>query len=249
MQNQIAELKNKFFEIKNMGWIKSDSNDTGGIGKTFERLIGIPNNEFEIPDFNEIEIKTKTQYSDAYTTLFNCSPTGPHYHEVERLKDEYGYPDSKLKEYKVLNTSINSTEKNKVGLNYFFKLSIDKRNEKIYLLIYDKKGVLIENNVYWDFDILEEKLYRKLKYLAYVKAFKKKINDQKYFKYYEMKFYKLKDFNTFIELLDMGIIKTSIKIGIFRDEKRKGKIHDHGTSFCIQEKDLNKLYDLIEIYK
>ena len=115
--------------------------------------------------------------------------------------------------------------------------------------MYDKKGNLIEDEVYWDFDILKEKLYRKLKYLAYVKALKKKIYDQKYFKYYEMKIYKLKDFKTFINLLDIGIIRISIKIGIYRDDKRKGNIHDHGTSFCIQEENLEKLYDLIDIYK
>ena len=64
-----------------------------------------------------------------------------------------------------------------------------------------------------------------------------------------MKIYKLKDFNTFINLLDSGIIRISIKIGIFREGNKLGKIHDHGTSFCIQEENLNKLYDLIKIYK
>lgn len=106
MHNQILELKEKFYNVKKMGWIKSDTNNTSGIGNTFERLIGIENNELEIPDFKTIEIKTKTQYSDAYTLLFSCTPTGPHYHEVERLKDLYGYPDSILKNYNVLNTSI-----------------------------------------------------------------------------------------------------------------------------------------------
>ena len=64
-----------------------------------------------------------------------------------------------------------------------------------------------------------------------------------------MKLYKLKDFDTFIDLLNKGIIRVSIKIGVFRDEKRFGKIHDHGTSFGIQEQNLNKLYDLINVYK
>ena len=248
MHNEILELKEKFYNIKKMGWIKSDTNNTSGIGNTFERLIGIEKNELEIPDFNTIEIKTKTQYSDSYTTLFSCTPTGPHYHEVERLKDLYGYPDSKLKNYNVLNTNISAEERSKVGLYYFFQLKVDKINEKLYLLIYDKRGNLIENEVYWDFDILKEKLYRKLRYLGYVKATKKIYNNNKYFKYFEMKIFKLKDFETFINLLNLGVIRISIKIGIYRDEKRKGKIHDHGTSFCIQENDLNKLYNLMQVF-
>ena len=249
MKDQINELKEKFYKIKNEGWIKSCRNDYGGIGCTFEKLIGINSNELEIPDFKQIEIKTKTKYSNSYTTLFNCTPTGPHYHEIERLKDKYGYPDSNLKQYNVLNTSIYSKYKNKVGLNFFFELKVDKEKCKIFLIIYNKYGDIIEDNVYWDFDILKEKLYRKLQYLAYIKALKKKINYEKYFKYYEMKIYKLKNFETFIKLLDEGIIRISIKIGVFRDEKKLGKIHDHGTSFGIQEENLDKLYDLIEIYK
>lgn len=249
MITKIDELKKLFYEIKDKGWIKSETIGPGSIGRTFENLIGIPSNEFEIPDFDQIEIKTKTEYSDSYTTLFSCTPTGPHYHEVERLKNLYGYPDSKLKMYNVLNTSVYSKYKSKVGVNFFFELKVDKEKEKLYLLIYDKHKNLIENEVYWDFDILEEKLYRKLKYLAFVKAKKKMYGGKKYFKYYNMKFYKLKDFNTFINLLDAGIIRISIKVGIFRDTQRIGKTHDHGTSFCIQEKDLNKLYELIEICK
>ena len=179
MNIQTEEIKNKFYKIKNMGWVKSNTNNYGAIGNTFERLIGIPANELEIPDFHQIEIKTKTKHSNSYTCLFNCTPTGPHYHEVERLKEKYGYPDSKLKEYNVLNTSICSNQKNKVGLNFFFKLEVDRIKKKLYLLIYNKQENLIENIVYWDFDVLEEKLYRKLKYLAYVKALKKKIEKKK----------------------------------------------------------------------
>lgn len=100
--------------------------------------------------------------------------------------------------YNVLNASIYSKHKNKIGLNFFLELKEDKPNQKLYLIIYNKNKEIIENEVYWDFDILKEKLYRKLKYLAYIKAKKKKINNKKYFKYYEMKIYKLRNFETFI---------------------------------------------------
>ena len=120
MQKEFVELQKKFYEIKGLDWVKSDRSNFGAIGTTFEKLIGIPNNELEIPDFNQIEIKTKTKYSGSYTTLFSCTPTGPHYHEVERLKNLYGYLDSKLREYKILNTSVYSKQKNKVGLNFLF---------------------------------------------------------------------------------------------------------------------------------
>lgn len=246
MHNDIIYLKNKFDKIKKTGWIKSVRNDTGGIGVTFEKLIGVEENSLEIPDYRNIEIKTKRAYSKSYTNLFNCTPTGPHYHEVERLKEKFGYPDKILKEYKVLNTSVYATEKNKVGLNFYFKLQVDKKQNKIFLLVFDKQNNLIEDIVYWDFDILREKIFRKLKTLAFVKALVKRKNNEEYFKYYDIKIYKLKDFDTFISLLELGIIRVSFKISIFKSGNKFGQIHDHGTSFNIKECDLNKLYTLIQ---
>lgn len=250
MQNivyeNIKELKDKFSMIKEKGWIKSKRKDFGGIGITFENLIGVNSNDLEIPDYNGIEIKTKRSYSKSYINLFNCVPTGPHYHEVERIKDKYGYPDSILKNYKVLNASVWATEKNKVGLFYYFKLKINRECQKIFLEVYNKNGKLIENFVYWDFDILEEKLLRKLKNLAFIKALVKHKNGNEYFKYYDMKIYKLKDFNCFIDLIEQGVIRINFKLSIFRKGNKIGKIHDHGTSFNIKECDLIKLYNLIQ---
>lgn len=239
-------LIKEFENIKKMGWIKSKRNDYGGIGRTFEELIGVKENEFPIPDFGNIEIKTKRAYSKSYTNLFNSTPTGPHYHEVENLRIKYGYPDKILKNFKVLNTSIYANSINKVGKNYFFKLTINKEKKKIYLTILNSNLEIIENSTYWDFDDLEEKLYRKMKYLAFIKAYTKKINNDEYFKYYEMKLYKLKEFNDFIKLIEKGIIRINLKIGIFRSGNKKGNICDHGTSFCIKENDLDKLYNLIK---
>ena len=133
------KLKGLFYEIKTKGWIESDTNNLGSIGHTFEKQLGIQANELEFPDFEGIEIKTKNKYSSSHTTLFCCTPTGPHFHEVERLKDLYGYPDSKLNEYKVLNTSVYSKYKNQVGIKYYFELKVDKDKQKIFLLIFNNK--------------------------------------------------------------------------------------------------------------
>ena len=244
--NNITKLKKEFKRIKDLGWIKSVRKDQGGIGVTFEQLIGVQENSLEIPDFGDIEIKTKRAYSKSYTGLFNCTPTGPHYHEVERLKNKFGYPDRDLKKYNVLNTSVCTIEKQKVGMNFYFKISVDRKQEKIFLHIFDKYGNLIENFVYWDFDILEEKLFRKLKKLAMIKALVKRINKEEYFKYFDLKIYELKSFNKFIELLEKGIIRITFKIGIYKSGNKIGKICDHGTSFNIKENDLHLLYDLVE---
>lgn len=236
-------LINKFEHIKEMGWIPSIKKGTSGIGLTFENLIGVTENEFEIPDFNGIELKTKRNKSNSYTTLFNATPDGPHFHEVERLKNTYGYPHSKAKEYKVLNVSTFCNHLNNIGIKYYSKLKIDYPNQKLFLLIYNKNKELIEKEVFWYFDTLKEKLLRKLSVLAFINADTKIVNNTEYFKYCKITIYLLKDFDTFLSLLEQGIIRITFKINVTLSGPRKGKICDHGTGFDIQEKDLLKLYD------
>lgn len=244
MKETIKELNKKFSGIQRTGWIKSTKNGSSGVGITFESLIGVPNNDFEIPDFKGIEIKTKRQSSRSYTTLFNATPDGPHFHEVERLKNEYGYPHSKQKQFKVLNVSIFANKRKKIGINYYFKLDVNRQKQKLLLFIYDKRGNLIENEVFWHFDTLKEKIYRKLKTLAFVNAQTKIIGNIEYFKYHKMTIYKLKNFDTFISLLEKGIIRVTFKINVILSGSKKGNICDHGTGFEIQENDLLHLYTI-----
>lgn len=251
MENQIKKLNEEFIKIKKMGWVKSVNRGSNGIGFTFESLLGISKNELEIPDYNGIELKTRRYSSTSYIILFSCKPEGKYYHEVERIKDEYGYPHSIFCEYKILNNSVYANKKNKIGQKYYFKLEVSREDEKIYLLVYNINNELLEREVYWAFDILKEKLYRKLKWLALVKAYSKKCYSERseYFKYDNIKTYCLKNFETFINLLERGIIRVNFKLNIKTKGDKIGQIHDHGTSFDIQEHDILKLFDKYETYE
>lgn len=244
MNAQIKELVNKFISIKKEGWIKSIKKGSNGVGMTFEALLGIPQNNFEIPDYNGIEIKTKRSYSKSYTTLFNCKPEGPHCNEIERLKNKYGYPDKILKQYKVINNSIYTNQLTKITNNYYFKLYVNKQEEKIYLYVYNKNNMILEKHVYWTFDTLKEKLYRKVNIIAFIDAKQKFIDNNEYFKYYKLTLYVLKNFETFINLIEQGIIRITFKIGVFRDGNRIGQTHNHGTGFDINKNDIKKLYTI-----
>lgn len=245
MNTDIAKLKKEFERIKQKGWVKSIGGGNNAIGDTLEYLLGIPRNELEIPDYNSIEIKSKNLYSKEYITLFSCAPEGPHVKEIERIRNLYGYKCRDLPKCKVLNNSIFANCKTKIGLQYYFELKIDRENQKLLLYVFDINGKLIEKDIYWTLDTIKEKLYRKLTILAFFKALKKKYNGVEYFKYYKLELYSLKDFETFIDLMEKGLIRVSFKINVFKSGKRKGQIHDHGTGFQISEKKLLELYNEI----
>ena len=244
MNNNINLLQRKFLEIKKMGYIKSIRRGYTGIGATFESLLGKNEENFEIPDYYEIEIKTKRSYSKSDITLFSAVPTGSSFYEVKRLRDTYGYPSKEDKNLKKINAIVNACEQIKVGLWYYFSLKVDRDNKKLLLYIFNQRGELIDDSTYWDFDILKEKLERKLQVLALVKAWPNKINGYEYFKYYKMNIYILRDFNCFVEALENGKMKLCLTIDSYNDEKRYGMVRSHGIAFRISEDDLLSVFEI-----
>lgn len=87
---------------------------------------------------------------------------------------------------------------------------------------------------------------RKLKYLAFIEAERKIYNNEEFFHYKNITFYSLKSFDTFLVLIEKGIIRVSIKIGVYKYGNKAGKTYDHGTGFGILADNLYMLFD--EIY-
>lgn len=242
MRDIILELKNKTDEIISNGWIQSYCNGTSSVGLTFEKMLGKEIDRFELPDFKGIEIKTKLINSHSYITLFSATPDS-YLFETRRLHSIYGYPDRDNINFKMFNISVVSNFKKRISGKYFFQIHVNWNDKKVYLHIYNKNNKLIDNFTSWSFDLLEEKLIRKLSYLAMVKATKSSRDSISYYKYLSINFYKLKNFQTFIKLIDKGIIRITFKVSTIKSGPKVGKICDHGTSFDIQEKDLELLFN------
>lgn len=244
MDKQIAKrLLKEFKRISEKGYIKGIYNCSSSIGRTFENELNLPRNEFSVPDYYGIEIKTRRTYSKSRITLFNAVPDGEDLFEIERLKEMYGYPYKKDKKYKALYADVYGNKLTFGGVIYQYKLDVNREEEKIYLLVYDRKGKLKERKIYWSFQYLESKIANKLQNLAIINAWTNSVDGWNYFKYYKIKFYTYKGFDLFLKLLEEGIIRVTLRIDIHLDEKRYGHTYDHGCGFGILEKDITKLYE------
>ena len=246
MTEDVLKLKTNFEKIKSIGWIKTKRNGSTGVGYTFEKLLNLEENSLEIPDYNSIEIKTQRIKSNSYVSLFNAAPDGNCLFSIEKLRNNYGYPDKVLKIYKVIHCDIFGDRLKNLGSKYKIKLKIDWINQEIQAVILDNCLQIANNEISWSFTLLKEKLLRKMNYLAFIRADNKFINDVEYFKYTQLNIYKLKSFDKFVELIEKGIIKVTIKIGVVRYGEHKGKTDNHGTGFSISRQDLTKLYDEIK---
>ena len=245
MKENLIDLNKSFLEIKKKGFIKSKRKGSTGIGYTFEELLNKNEDNFSFPDYNGIEIKTFRRNSRQEIHLFSATPDGDFLFPIDRLIRKLGYPDRLNPNHKVFNMRFNGKCYTKIGLYKLAKIFVE--NEKISFNGYDRKYGDLKMDISWSFELLRKKLEIKLNYLAIIKAENKYINNEEYFFYYDIKFYKLKSFDVFIDLLKKGFVTISFNVGVYRDKKRDGKMHDRGTGFKIKVKDLNLLFDEISI--
>lgn len=246
LKQEINSLKEKFKKIKSMEYVKSIRGGNGGIGITFEYLIGKEEDNESKPDFFNIEIKTKRSYSKSNIGLFNMNPKGATDDVSKYLRDLYGYRDVKDYKLKRLNAIVNGKTLEKVGTKYLFKLKVDRNEGKVYLCILDAYLNLLDKSVYWNFSDIEKRLYQKLQVLALIKAWPIRLNGFEYYKYYKMEIFTLKGFDEFINLLEDGRIKVLFKIGNNYTKERYGQVDSHGIGFVIKEENLKYLYDIYE---
>lgn len=241
VKQDIIKLKAYLTTIINRGWINSHSKTYASGGLLFEKLIGKEIENFELPDFGNFEIKTKTSTKEEYITLFNACPDR-HLFDIKRIQRLYGYPDQKNKKFKVFNQSMYCNKYTKTSDRNLFYLFLNKDEKQIILYHLDNITSKKEIVTSWSFDLLEEKLLRKLRYLLFVKARKRLEHNELFYKFTTYTFFKLTDSNTFFDLLQKGKIRITFHIGVFFSGKRYGQIHDHGTSFEIKESDLKLLF-------
>ncbi len=236
MQNEELErIKGKLDELKKAGYLKSTRPHKGTAEKTLYDLL-----KNEIPP-NGISVKIKHDYTPNYLTIFNATPEGKEKNQIARIRNKYGYAESFENKSKVFNASVQANASKFVN-GKLFQLKVDYPTLKVYLKIIGKDLNAIDTKSYWTFDSLRKKLAKRNKYLVLVKAWEKQESKVSYYRYYDYNIYELVEFKDFLNLLESGIIRVTFRIQIYKKGSKVGQVNDLGTSFEIEELDLEKLY-------
>ena len=237
----INKIKVEFKKIKSMGWIldKRPNNRDGGIGNTFEDLLGVDENNLKDPDFESFEVKTQRQVTTSYITLFSRVPSYPK--GVNKyLKDHYGEArDKNFPELNKLYASLFGNRWSKVYEKQNMRLRTDKN--KVFLEVADLNHNLLERDIYWDFEDLE-KASKKLNDIWVIYAKNKKEDGNRYYKYVNSDIYLDFDFSKFISSIDCGEIMFDLRMGVHKSGKYYGKPHDHGSGFRIKGENMKNIY-------
>ena len=241
MKENFLELRKKFTEIRNLGYIKPLRTGSTGIGYTFETLLNKEEDTSCIPDYKGIEIKTKLGYSKYPLKLFTCIPNPKGEISAARyILEKYGYIKFDDKQTLIFSRTVYC---NKVieRYGYSFKLRVDYLYKELVMEAY-YQGIFVENVCTWDFKNLERKLKTKLKYLAVVKAYPYYIDKKEYIKYLKMDTYALYGFFEFLKLIENDCVQVEFYI------KKKNYLYEdftfenHGVAFKLEIEYLEQLF-------
>jgi hypothetical protein len=224
-----TRLEKEFQRIKAMGFIpnvKQDSND-GGAGNTFEKWLGVRENNLKEPDFEGFEVKTKKDYltSKSPISLFTLRPSSPKDGDGY-MRENWGVPDSVYEKVLCFRTSLYA--------------------HRIYILKATLDEIITDKTVYWTFEDVH-KGAKKLENLFLVDAETKKIDGKNYFHFTNATVFLdyLGDAN-FIKLLAEGAIRYDNRLGVYGPSTDKaGKPHNHGGGFRLDKKNIHKLYGTV----
>lgn len=247
MYDELKALQDKFEVIKQKGWIKEIRKSLGSCGNTFESLLAKEENDFPVPDYENIEIKVMNDNAKTNLHLFNLTPDGEYLYPIKRILSELGCPDKDNKNEKRFYQSFNAISYNKLIYGRRAKINVNYEDRKVELIVFDHNNENLNIGVSWSFDYLKERLLLKLKYLAFIRASSCIICGEGYYHYHKISFYELKGFDTFVDLIDRGIIEITFKIGTHKSGRKTGQVYDHGTDFSIKPCDLNLLYNEIQL--
>lgn len=237
-------LIQEFKRIKKMGYIKAVNQNHNATGRTFEKMLGLYENNFRYSDYYGIEIKCFSSSQNSFFGLFSIEPESINGNVIKRIALKYGYADKKYDSCNILNTYVNGVAPKYISLKYKGLLYINTVSQSLNLLVLGKRNLLYDFSASWSFERLKDKFHCKCQTLAVVKAVTKKINGVLYIKYTSMTIYKFKGFLKFLEAIDAGSIRVSFKLTVSKREKEL-YYHNHGTTFEIDSQRMSDVYKII----
>ena len=136
MDNKVLQgFKRDFLAIKAKGFVKSNRKHNTGIGKTFEDLIGIYENNNRLADYQGVlELKSQRELSESLVTLFTLVPTSPD-GAMTVIRDTYGTVDHEFPNKKIIHSTVPYSKFNSYKARLGFKLELDEKDKKLFLRV------------------------------------------------------------------------------------------------------------------
>lgn len=228
----IDQLIRILLEIKNKGFIKTHRPHDTGIGKTLEDLLGIHENNIQLPDIGEIELKSKRINSQSMLTLATKAPLPRSVNKKLFLKYKY---------------------KDQDGIYCLHSTAYGSRcNPQGFRVVFQDNNIELQNRenikAYWPITVFDNILKSKSDkiVLVFAETAGKRGTVNEYFHFTEAYLLSNLNINKFKHAIEEDKLKIDIRIGCYKSGKNIGKYHDHGTGFRISKRNFLYIYDNFE---
>ena len=257
----LDEIKMILHENKDKWLVGTHQGNDGNQGNTFEKLLGVSENNLKLPDLGEFELKTQKIETGSLLTLFHMEPKPRA--SIPKLIKSLGWRHQKEgKDYQNDEMSFRSTTyaHRYSDRGFIINLSEDRIDfkfepSKINLSAKDQTGIFLTYAewfedvtkrtpnfknvlpVYWDRTEFENKLISKLDSTILCDFETRKINGAEQFKIVEVNIYKRFQRNKLTELFQSGSVVIDF------DARTR---HNHGTKLRIKKSMIGKIFEFSE---
>ncbi len=232
LDEPLSDLLDRFDAISGQGWIDSERSGDTGIGHTFERLVGVEENNDQGADFRGIELKCKlsrdNRSSSGKINLFQLAPIWTIAQSgIDRLR-AIGQADDAGRHS--CYSQVTTTDNN-LGL----RLGVEEPPNGIDLYKHSQPlGA-------WARERLAERLAEKHSRAAFVKAESRNRPAGVQYKYNELIYCERPDIQRFIDMVDSRRIVFEFTM----TERPPGRVRNHGYPWrLVDERQLDQLFAL-----
>lgn len=218
----LDEFQRAFAKIKAAGFVPSKRRGAGGVGNTFEQLLGLKENNIALPDLGFAELKAHRIGSPNRITLFTADRGAWKIEPLEAVR-KYGVKDERGR--LGLNSTL-SLEPNSAGL--FLRVDADT------LSVRHTSGATLAA---WNFNALTEQFAKKFPALVFVSALFERRDGSEWFHYTRAQLLTGASPAIFREQLLKGHIIVDLRL---TDQGTSAR--NHGTEFRTREDQLPLLF-------
>lgn len=223
---RIAEFKEKFKKIKDMGFVRTKRSGATGIGYTLESLLGISENNSINPDIEGAELKAHRTNVNGLITLFTFNNKVWKMPPLEAVK-KYGSIDKDGRKGLYYTMTL---KPNSAGLF----LDVGKTEISVRHISGDIVAV-------WQLQTLADRFIQKIPALLFVSTFTEERDGVEYFHYYRAQLMQ----GTSTELLLDQFRAENILVDLRLHDKGT-MARNHGTGFRTYEDKLPLLFNNIK---
>ena len=223
----IDQLIEKLSEIEQMGYVETLRNGNTGVGYTLEELLGIKENNLQIPDLGKIEVKSQRKEASNRMTMFTFN-RGVWTRDKAELIKEYGY-------FREGRHSLSCTVNNRPN-NQSLYLTVEEDNLRLYHV---DNTLLAE----WSREVVIDIFRKKMPALVMVLADARRNSDRKEeFWYNEAYFLTNPKEDVFLDFITRDIVIVDVRMHVTGDQP----VRNRGTAFRMSHKFLEQCFGSCE---